>query len=53
MTTDIPVDERRTITHRFKIGATKIIANAGVLVADLSSDVRCIIYAKSTGSEAR
>ncbi len=31
--TDTPVDERRTIIHRFETGAAKIIVSMGVLVA--------------------
>lgn len=53
MTADTPVEERRKIIERFEQGLTKVICNVGVLVAGFDSDVRCIIYARPTKSEAR
>lgn len=53
MTAETPNDERKRIIRRFEQGVTKIICNVGVLVAGFDSDVRCIIYARPTKSEAR
>lgn len=53
MTAETPTDERKRIIKRFEDGITKIICNVGVLVAGFDSDVRCIIYARPTKSEAR
>lgn len=53
MTAETPTDERKKIVERFESGITKIICNVGVLVAGFDSDVRCIIYARPTKSEAR
>jgi superfamily II DNA or RNA helicase len=53
MTAETPIEERRGIIKRFEQGITKIICNVGVLVAGFDSDVRCIIYARPTKSEAR
>ena len=53
MTAETPTDERKKIVSRFESGVTKIICNVGVLVAGFDSDVRCIIYARPTKSEAR
>lgn len=53
MTAETPVHERKQIISRFEKGITKIICNVGVLVAGFDSDVRCIIYARPTKSEAR
>lgn len=53
MTAETPQHERKAIISRFEQGITKIICNVGVLVAGFDSDVRCIIYARPTKSEAR
>lgn len=53
MTAETPKFEREQIIKRFERGITKIICNVGVLVAGFDSDVRCIIYARPTKSEAR
>jgi superfamily II DNA or RNA helicase len=53
MTAETPQHERKAIISRFEQGITKVICNVGVLVAGFDSDVRCIIYARPTKSEAR
>lgn len=53
MTAETPTEERRKTIERFESGLTKIICNVGVLVAGFDSDVRCVIYARPTKSEAR
>lgn len=53
MTAETPIEERKKIIERFESGITKIVCNVGVLIAGFDSDVRCIIYARPTKSEAR
>jgi superfamily II DNA or RNA helicase len=53
ITADTPQEERQQIFKRFRTGVTKVMCNVGTLVAGLDEDVRCIIYARPTKSEAR
>jgi len=53
MTAKTPIEERRSIIKRFEDGITKVICNVGVLIAGFDSDVRCIVYARPSKSEAR
>lgn len=53
ITAETPKEERESMFKRFSDGLTKILVNVGVLVAGFDADVRCLIYARPTKSEAR
>jgi DNA repair protein RadD len=44
--------DRRSLVRRFKSGQTKVICNVGILTAGFDADVRCIVDAHPTKSEA-
>ncbi|MCM8735971.1 DEAD/DEAH box helicase [Azospirillum sp. A1-3] len=46
------MDERERISQKFHAGAYKVVANVGTLTTGVDWDVRCIIDARPTKSEA-
>lgn len=47
-----PVSEREAIAEDFKAGGIQVVANVGVLTTGVDWDVRCLILARPTKSEA-